>query len=122
MIASEELLKDIIYFHVHLFQPLFSDCHSKISVCIKASLKHNHGLRNETKRMPDNFKWNKYSDGKVLKRTKSKKILGIIVDDKLSFQEHVASKTKSAFSALKGVDRFVQGQKGCSQSVYMRLY
>ena len=61
-------------------------------------------------------------DGKVLKRTKSKKILGIIVDDKLSFQEHVASKTKSAFSALKGVDRFVQGQKGCSQSVYMRLY
>ena len=61
-------------------------------------------------------------NGKVLKRTKSKKILGIIVDDKLSFQEHVASKTKSAFSALKGVGRFIQGQKGCSQSVYMRLY
>ena len=31
-------------------------------------------------------------------------------------------KTKSAFSALRGIDEFVQGQRGCSQSVYMRLY
>ena len=61
-------------------------------------------------------------DGKLLKKTGSKKILGIIVDDKLSFQEHVASKTKSAFGVLKKVDTFVQGQKGCSQPVYMRLY
>ena len=26
MHASEELLKDVIYFHVHPFQPIFSDC------------------------------------------------------------------------------------------------
>ena len=61
-------------------------------------------------------------DRERLKTTKSKKILGIIVDDKLSFQEHVAMKMKSAFNALKGIDKFVQGQRGCSQSVYMRLY
>ena len=42
------------------------------------------------------------------------------MDDKLSFQEHIASKTKSAFGVLKKVDKFVQGQKGCSQHVYMR--
>ena len=60
--------------------------------------------------------------GEKLKPTKSKKILGIIVDEKLAFKEHIASKTKSAFSALKGIDRFVQGQRGCSQSVYLRLY
>ena len=61
MIASEELLKNIIYFHVHPFQPIFSDCHSKISVCIKASVKHNKCVQNESKRMPDSYKWNKYS-------------------------------------------------------------
>ena len=44
------------------------------------------------------------------------------MDDKLSFHEHIASKAKSAFSALRGIDEFVQGQRGCSQSVYMRLY
>ena len=60
MIASEELLKDIIYFHVYLFQPVFSDCHSKISVCIKASVKLSQCLQNKTERMPDSFKWNKY--------------------------------------------------------------
>ena len=61
-------------------------------------------------------------DGKILKTVKSKKILGITVDDKLFFHEHIANKTKSAFSALRGIDGFVQGQRGCSQSVYMRLY
>ena len=60
-------------------------------------------------------------DGEIFKTVKSKKILGITVDDKLSFHEHIASKTKSAFSALRGIDELVQGQKGCSQSVYMRL-
>ena len=58
-------------------------------------------------------------DGKILKTVKSTKILGITVDDKLSFHEHIASKTNSAFSALRGIDEFVQGQRGCSQSVYI---
>ena len=35
--ASDELLKDIIYFHVHPFLPMFSDCHSKVSISFKAS-------------------------------------------------------------------------------------
>ena len=66
MIASEELLKDI-YFHVNPFQPIFSDCHSKISVCIKASVKHVQSVQNKNKRMPDSFKWNKYSSQRFRK-------------------------------------------------------
>ena len=31
-------------------------------------------------------------------------------------------KTQSAFSALQGIESFVQGHKGCSQSVFMKLY
>ena len=66
MIASEELLKDI-YFHVNPFQPIFSDCHSKISVCIKASVKHVQSVQIKNKRMPDSFKWNKYSSQRFRK-------------------------------------------------------
>ena len=39
VLTSEELLKDIIYFHVHEFKPLFSDCQSKVSFSVKASFK-----------------------------------------------------------------------------------
>ena len=74
MIASEELLKDIIYFHVHPFQPVFSDCHSKISVCIKASVKQSQCLQNKNERMPDSFKWNKYSSQRFKKALEDKEI------------------------------------------------
>ena len=60
-------------------------------------------------------------DGKIRKTVKSKKILGITVDDKLSFHEHIANKTKSAFSALRGIDEFVQGQRVQSICVYEAL-
>ena len=56
-------------------------------------------------------------DGKILKTVKSKMILGIIVDDRLSFHEHIANKTKFAFSAIRGFDEFVQGQRGCSNDI-----
>ena len=67
MITSEELLKDIIYFHVHPFLPIFSDCHSKISVCIKANAKHAKSAQNVNEKMPDSFKWNKYSSQRFRK-------------------------------------------------------
>ena len=60
--------------------------------------------------------------GMKLKRAKSKKILGIVVDDKLSFHEHIKQKTSAGFKALKGLDVFVNGVRGCSQSTYMKLY
>ena len=69
MIASEELLKDIIYFHVHPFLPIFSDCHSKISVCIKANAKQVKSAQKVNERMPDTFKWNKYSSQDPRHRT-----------------------------------------------------
>ena len=42
--------------------------------------------------------------GIKLKRAMSKKILGIVVDDKLSFHEHIKQKTSAGFKALKGLD------------------
>ena len=55
-ILSEELLKEIIYFHVHPCKPMFSDCHSKLSLNLKATYANNtplHLLEN----MPAPFKW-----------------------------------------------------------------
>ena len=60
--------------------------------------------------------------GMKLNRVKSKKILGSVVDDKLTFHEHIKQKTSAAFRALKGLDVFVDGMRGCSQSTYMKLY
>ena len=60
--------------------------------------------------------------GMKLKRVKSKKILGVVVDDKLSFNDHIKQKTSAAFRALKGLDVFVDGMRGCSQSTYMKMY
>ena len=63
-----------------------------------------------------------YMGGELLKVVKTKKILGITLDDKLSFKEHIQEKTKAGFGALRSIDSFVQGHRGCSPSVYMRLY
>ena len=63
-----------------------------------------------------------YMGGELLKVVKTKKILGITLDDKLSFKEHIQEKTKAGFGALRSLDSFVQGHRGCSQLVYMRLY
>ena len=63
-----------------------------------------------------------YIGEKLVKVVKTKKVLGITLDNKLSFKEHIQEKTKSGFGALRSLDTFVQGHRGCSQSVYMRLY
>ena len=42
--------------------------------------------------------------GMKLKRVKSKKILWLVVDDKLTFLDHIKQKTSAAFRALKGLD------------------
>ncbi|MEW8547303.1 MAG: hypothetical protein AB2693_27665, partial [Candidatus Thiodiazotropha sp.] len=60
VILSEELIKEIIYFHVHPFKPMFSDCHSKISFNLKASYI-NRTPKNLTKDMPIPFQWRKCS-------------------------------------------------------------
>ena len=65
----------------------------------------------------------KYGDGGAhLKITNKKKILGITVDDKMSFKEHIEERTSAGFSALRSIDSFIQEQNDCSQSVYMKLY
>ena len=50
--------------------------------------------------------------GMKLKRVKSKKILGLVVDDKLTFHEHIKQKTSAAFRALKGLDVFCRRDEG----------
>ena len=59
-ILSEELLNEIVYFHLHPFKPMFSDCHSKISLNLKASFTNNTSF-NLTEEMPATFKWTKGS-------------------------------------------------------------
>ncbi|XP_045162028.2 uncharacterized protein LOC123526843 [Mercenaria mercenaria] len=61
-------------------------------------------------------------DNKRVEIVRSKKILGITLDDKLSFQEHIAVKTKSGYEALRNIDVFINQNAGCTQSNYMRLY
>ena len=48
-------------------------------------------------------------NGMKLERAKSKKILGIVVVDKLSFHENIKQKKTAGFKALKGLDVFVNG-------------
>ena len=64
VLTSEELLKDIIYFHVHEFKPLFSHCHSKVSFSVKASCKPRAFTKNDEE-MPSQFKWTQYSPEKL---------------------------------------------------------
>ena len=52
---------------------------------------------------------------------KTEKLLGITLENKLSFRDHI-KKTKSGFGAHRSLDTFVQGHRGCSQLVYTRLY
>ena len=59
---------------------------------------------------------------KKLKVVKSKKILGVIIDDQLNFRQQVQERVNAGFRALKGLDNFVKGHRGCCQSVYLRLY
>jgi len=61
-------------------------------------------------------------NNKVLKITTNKKILGINVDDKLSFEQHNTEKSKQSFKALSSLDRFLGKTNGVSQTLYMRLY
>ena len=57
-----------------------------------------------------------------LKVVKSKKVLGVVIDNQLDFHEHVQERVKAGFRALKCLDSFIKGHKGCCQSVFIRLY
>ena len=46
----------------------------------------------------------------------------MVLDSSLNFIDHVQEKTRAGFAALRGIDGFVVGHRGCSQSVYMKLY
>ena len=60
--------------------------------------------------------------GEKLKVTGSKKELGVVIDSPLNFKDHIQEKTRAGFAALRSLDSFVVGHRGCSQSVYMRLF
>jgi len=59
--------------------------------------------------------------GQKVETVSQKKLLVVVVDKDLTFDQHVRAKTKSAFSALQTIDRFLRDEKGCSQSTYMKL-
>jgi hypothetical protein len=58
-IVSEQLLQDIMYFHVHDFLPL-SDCHCKISMKILSSFKREFN-NDDLIDMPTRYKWDNSS-------------------------------------------------------------
>ena len=58
----------------------------------------------------------------TLKVVKSKKVLGVVIDNQLNFHEHVQERVKAGFRALKSLDSFIKCHKGCCQSVFIRLY
>ena len=57
-----------------------------------------------------------------LKVVKSKKVLGVVIDNQLNFHEQIQERVKAGFRALKSLDCFVKGHRGCPQSTYLRLY
>ena len=57
-----------------------------------------------------------------LEMVKSKKVLGVVIDNQLNFYEHVQERVKAGFRALKSLDSFIKGHKGCCQSVFIWLY
>ena len=57
-----------------------------------------------------------------LKVTSSKKILSVVLDSSLNFKEHIQEKMKAEFAALTSMVGFVVYHRGCSQSVYIRLF
>ena len=57
-----------------------------------------------------------------VKVVKSKKVLGVAIDNQLNFLEHVQERVKAGFRALKSLDSFIKGLKGYCQSVFIRLY
>ena len=57
-----------------------------------------------------------------LKVTSSKKILSVVLDSCLNFKEHIQEKMKAGFAALTSIVGFVVDLRGCSQSVYIRLF
>ena len=58
----------------------------------------------------------------TLKVVKSKKVLGVVIDNQLNFHEHVQERVKAGFRALKSLYSFMKDHKGCCQSVFIRLY
>ena len=57
-----------------------------------------------------------------LKTVKKKKMLGVVIDDELTFHQHISEKTKSGFKALNSITHFGHDRKGCSQEIFTRLY
>ena len=61
-------------------------------------------------------------NGTFLKEVPKKKVLGVTIDQDLSFKYHIQEKAKAGFKALRGLQVFTKDFKGCCQSVFMRLY
>ena len=42
--------------------------------------------------------------------------------DELTFEKHIQERRASGLTALRALDRFVDGYQGCGQSIYLKLY
>ena len=75
---------------------------------------------------PDGNKHNDMKSIKLgeekLKVVKSKKVLGVIIVNQLNVHEHIQDRVRAGIRALKSLDNFAKGDKGCCQSIFLHLY
>ena len=57
---------------------------------------------------------------KNIEQVDHKKVLGIILDEKLDFSLHIQERKNKGFKALKGIEHFINSNSGCSQDTFLR--
>ena len=63
-----------------------------------------------------------FLQGQILKKVKVKKVLGVYMDNELSFKDHIDNKVKSGFKALSSIKHFGNDKFGCNQDIFLQLY
>ena len=79
-------------------------------------------LKISPKGSQDSRNVNVVMNGMFLKETPKKKVLGMLLDQDLTFKAHIEEKAKASYRALKGLEIFSKDFRGCPQSIFMRLY
>ena len=79
-------------------------------------------IRVSPKGLQNNTRLKIMMNGTFLKEVPKKKVLGVTIDQDLSFKYHIQEKAKAGFKAFRGLEVFTEDFKGCCQSVFMRLY
>ena len=56
---------------------------------------------------------------KTIEQVPQKKVLGITIDENLDFNTHIQERKSKGFKALKGIEHFINSNRGCSQDIFL---